>query len=58
MTSALYAPSHIRRSKTRLAEFIEKQEAIQERLRLDAMCEPALARYLESVLSAQQWEAN
>jgi hypothetical protein len=58
MTSALYAPSHIRRSKSRLAEFIEKQAATNEQLRLDAMREPALARYLDSVLSAEKWEAN
>ncbi|MBB3234390.1 hypothetical protein [Phyllobacterium endophyticum] len=58
MTSALYAPSHVRRSKTRLAEFIEKQTATNEQLRLDAMHEPALARYLDRVLSAEKWEAN
>ncbi|MBZ9600695.1 hypothetical protein [Phyllobacterium chamaecytisi] len=58
MTSALYAPSHVRRSKARLAEFIEKQAAKHEQLRLDAMREPALARYLDRVLSAENWEAN
>jgi hypothetical protein len=58
MISALYAPSHTRRSKVRLVEFIEKQTATNEQLRLDAMREPALARYLDRVLSAEMWEAN
>ncbi|MDR6632389.1 hypothetical protein J2X72_001173 [Phyllobacterium sp. 1468] len=58
MTSALYAPSHIRRSKARLAEFLEKRDATNEWLRFDAMREPALAAHLERVLSAEKWEAN
>jgi hypothetical protein len=58
MTSALHAPSHVRRSKARLSEFIEKQTATNVQLRLDAMREPALARYLDRVLSAEKWEAN
>lgn len=58
MTYALYAPSHMRRSKARFAEYLENQTARHEQLRLDAMKEPALAAYLDSVLSLEKWEAN